>query len=59
MKKFLRVPQDEGRVSIVQVDYCNDNGLGGRFAGVTVVKGPLLTFGQWLFIFKKEMKDKK
>ena len=55
MKKFLRVPQEEGRVSIIQVDYCNDNGLGGRFAGVTVVKGPALTFGQWLFIFREEI----
>jgi hypothetical protein len=57
MKKLLRVTQNDG-TSVVQVNYCNDNRLSGRFAGVTVLKGPALTFGSWLFIFKKEILEK-
>ncbi len=55
MKRFLKVLHDDLHVSVIQVDYCNGNRLGGRFAGVSVLKGPSLTFGQWLFIFKKEV----
>jgi len=57
MKKFFKVQQEEG-TSVVQVDFCNDNRLSGRFAGVTVLKGPALTFGRWLCIFKKEILEK-
>ena len=57
MKKFLRVPQ-EGKTSIVQVDFCNEGRYDGHFAGITVIEGPSLTFGQWLFIFKKEILEK-
>ncbi len=57
MKKFLKVKQEEG-TSIVQVDFCNENRHGGRFAGVSVLKGPSLYFGKWLYIFKKEILEK-
>ena len=58
MKKFFKVVQDGGQVSIVQVDYCNTGRHDGRFAGITVIKGPDLSFGQWLHIFKKEIIEK-
>ena len=58
MKKFLRVYQGEWSKSIVQVNFCNEERHDGRFAGVTVVKGPALPFGQWLYIFKKEILEK-
>ena len=58
MKKFFKVVQEDGRTSVVQVDYCNTGRHDGRFAGITVVKGPALTFGQWLFLFKKEILEK-
>ncbi len=59
MKKFFKVVQDEGQVSIIQVDLCNTGRHDGRrFAGITVLKGPDLSFGQWLYIFKKEIIEK-
>ena len=58
MKKFFKVVQDEGQVSIIQVDLCNTGRHDGRFAGITVLKGPDLSFGQWLCIFKKEIIEK-
>jgi len=58
MKKFFKVVQEDGQTSIIQVDYCNTGRHDGRFAGITVVKGPALTFGQWLYIFKEEIVKK-
>jgi hypothetical protein len=58
MRKFIRVSQEEGETSLVQIDFCNEGRYDGRFAGITVIEGPSLTFGQWLNIFKKEILEK-
>ena len=58
MKKYFKVVQEDAKTSVIQVDYCNEGRHDGRFAGITVIKGPSLTFGQWLCIFKKEIIEK-
>ena len=58
MKKFFKVVQEDAKTSVIQVDYCNTGRHDGRFAGITVLKGPELSFGQWLFLFKKEIIEK-
>ncbi len=55
MKKFLVVKQDAPENTVVQVSYDNKNYFTSRFACITVIEGPDLSFGQWLFLFKEEI----
>ena len=58
MKKYLKVQQDAQENTVVQVSYDNSNHFTSRFACITVIEGPSLSFGAWLYIFKKEILER-